>query len=621
MFKTRTKNKALAMLLVLAMVIAFVPVAAHANYTPSEIGNTNVIAGFGDPNADPTEPECYMSLVVDENNSSVYNAVYSNSQMSGFFPEVMALYAAPKTGFTGTLTLVAQSSAVWFETYDQYGEATSHSSITYDTNENWNTTSNSLQKSYLFVTKHDGAGTIAVTDGTTTLFYIYLQAPQSYNATGVTTTPNGFLGYLPVGQFATGTGWGSPFSNGAATQGLGVGTPKVVGGYSATGLSLGAGGGYAEYSMTIKNFESVNGQDVKIKRPYGVDFVVYGNAFNQNPEAGSVKVYGTRKDTGAWGWFELAGSLYYSDVTLRDVTVTYKKVTSTDNTFTSNGIWYKITKGSSTITDWTKFNTNTSVAWWPEPSEGYFDYNNKIGVWGAVPNVTYDSTNNTIAYEHVTLVRDTDTNDDYRFGYFDVTINPTSSSSYGIAINPYAAYDKDIKGGDGYDLDWAVDENGNPVELDYITKIQVYTSAAMKTDGSNEFTVPAVFGETSAELCGIYACTGTTTDITGTVGFSLVLKATDNSTQAISISPSNMGTVVKNLNNLAATYGNLNGKTYTSYTLTVTPGYSSSVVYINDDSYTGTQSVNNPLPTGTDMIRVIVQHDAAAPYICLFKFS
>jgi hypothetical protein len=82
-----------------------------------------------------------------------------------------------------------------------------------------------------------------------------------------------------------------------------------------------------------------------------------------------------------------------------------------------------------------------------------------------------------------------------------------------------------------------------------------------------------------------------------------------------------MGTVVKNLNNLAATYGNLNGKTYTSYTLTVTPGYSSSVVYINDDSYTGTQSVNNPLPTGTDMIRVIVQHDAAAPYICLFKFS
>ena len=43
--------------------------------------------------------------------------------------------------------------------------------------------------------------------------------------------------------------------------------------------------------------------------------------------------------------------------------------------------------------------------------------------------------------------------------------------------------------------------------------------------------------------------------------------------------------------------------------------------HINDDSYTGTQSVNNPLPTGTDMIRVIVQHDAAAPYICLFKFS
>ncbi len=28
------------------------------------------------------------------------------------------------------------------------------------------------------------------------------------------------------------------------------------------------------------------------KNPYGVDFVIYGNAFNGNPEAGAVQVSG-----------------------------------------------------------------------------------------------------------------------------------------------------------------------------------------------------------------------------------------------------------------------------------------------------------------------------------------
>ena len=67
------------------------------------------------------------------------------------------------------------------------------------------------------------------------------------------------------------------YSNGSAL--IENGTPKVKGGYSATGVSLGAAGGYVEYDMNVANSNTT---------PYGVDFIVYGNAFVGNPEAASV---------------------------------------------------------------------------------------------------------------------------------------------------------------------------------------------------------------------------------------------------------------------------------------------------------------------------------------------
>ena len=51
-------------------------------------------------------------------------------------------------------------------------------------------------------------------------------------------------GYLPVGQFASGTAWGSIFTDGTNQSGT---TKKLIGGYSTTGVSLGAAGGYVDY--------------------------------------------------------------------------------------------------------------------------------------------------------------------------------------------------------------------------------------------------------------------------------------------------------------------------------------------------------------------------------------
>ena len=61
-----------------------------------------------------------------------------------------------------------------------------------------------------------------------------------------------------------------------------------------------------------------------------MDFIVYGNAFNGNPEAASVQVSEDGKT-----WYELAGSLYYDPNTLRDVNITY--------TLSGSDIQYSIT--------------------------------------------------------------------------------------------------------------------------------------------------------------------------------------------------------------------------------------------------------------------------------------
>ncbi|MBR6206432.1 MAG: hypothetical protein IKQ73_04640 [Oscillospiraceae bacterium] len=599
MDKTKRSGKFLAVLLALVLLLSVVPFSAFATVGTTTAQHAGLTVRFG-ASETPGEPECDMTF--SETATGTFSVLYEGA-LSPFYPYILAFTITSGNG--GITNVTASGMTLRDANNDELILIGADANATAYLHDN----------GFCTIELAEGSGitrslALTTSQGTMTLNF---SSPVAYTNTNTTSTPSGFEGYLPVGQFATGSGWGSPYSSGT--------TPKIVGGYTSTGLSLGAPGGYAEYDMAINNYETVDGVSTKIQRRYGVDFVVYGNAFVGNPEAGSVKVYGVEKGKTVPKWYELAGSLYYSDVTLRDVTVTYKKIetddveTGTGAVFTTAGIWYRIDDASNTeITGWTKFNQkikkingvdvqqDTTVAWWPEEAEGYLGTN---GVYGNVDDVVVDTTANTIAYKHVTIVKDTDTTADYAFGYFDITPN---GSSYGTAVNPYVY---GTTGGNGYDLDWAVDSDGTPVELSSISKIRVYSSAGMKTDGSNLFTIPAVFGETSAELCGIYAASGTAIDAsTGAP----TIKVNGTSIAAI---VSNGDATKKTICDSIVYYNAAGlGLTSSTATITATPASgTTAIIYINNEatgSYTKSSAV--------DMVRIVAQTGDGAPYIAVIKF-
>jgi hypothetical protein len=450
----------------------------------------------------------------------------------------------------------------------------------------------------------NGAGTIKVTlDGTE---YTVTNSAPSGTAPSAT-KPTGFNGYLPIGQFARGTGWGAINTDGSNTA---SGTKKFINGYASTGISLGVPGGFTDYTFYADNSSS---------HPYGIDFIVYGNAFTGNPEAGAVKVYGFTKSSGGTGkWYDLAGSLYYSDALEPDNTqnpslvqrpvkqnnqdVYWKLVVSTDAN--AKGIFYQVVDaGSSPASDgWTRFTTN--YTWWPfvnstdgtiSDAKGYAAINGMTSGAYATDDVEVSADRKQIVYKNINLIKDTDATDDYQFGYFDVHAN---GSNYGTAANPYSAT-ASTQGGDGYDLSWAVDSNGKPVVLDHITKVRVYTAAALEVgvdahSNTNLFTKPTIFGETSAEVCGIYGVNGT-------------------SGSAASVVPT-----VK-VNNVGVSAPNMGYKSYNGSAFTVT--CSSSNMYINGSKISGGSYSDTISAGSTKTYQIITQNGTEAAYITVVRVT
>ena len=312
------------------------------------------------------------------------------------------------------------------------------------------------------------------------------------------TKPTSVLSYAPLGQFARGSGWGSIYSNYTNTTGANASDAlvkfKTGTGYESTGVSLGAFGGYIDFYFQggIRN---------DAENPYGVDFVVYGNAFNGNPEAGAVQV----SEDGIT-WYELAGSMYYDGNFNFTGTKTANKFASA-YTGTLRNATISFSKDSSSIyatvkdaAGATKVNAEkfiASTAWWPTAGNGYpaiaaHVNSNSIGT----SNVQVTCNDTTFASTGVTMIPDSNTTADYAFGYADVTPNG-SPAAYGDAVNPYTPYTNGKTGGDGFDLEWAVDiTTGLPIDVSDMTfhYVRVYTAVLDS----------AVFGETSTEICGIF---------------------------------------------------------------------------------------------------------------------
>lgn len=527
MLKTKQRqNQVMVMLLAIIMVVAMMPSMVFAADFTND--HDRISIGTGEP----------LEVTWTSATSASGNVTAANES---YYPDTFTLYVQNPNGAP---SITAGSGTVTYA-YDAAEES----------------------KAYIVNISSAATITIHLNNATANagVYTLACEAPRGTKpSAALPTTVNG---YLPVGQFATGSAWGSLFTDGTNLTGT---TKKFLTGYTATGVSLGAAGGYIDFDLNVKNTST---------NPYGVDFIVYGNAFKGNPEAASVKVFGYKSKFDTNGkWYELAGSLYFDDITQRNKDVSYKKVDG-------KGIFYQITNHGVAPTDtgWKKFNTNTAVAWWPEDSEGY---NN---VWGNVADV--ERTDNIITYKNVSIVKDTDTTGDYQFGYADVHIN---GSDYGTAINPYTALESD-KGGDGFDLAWAVDENGNTVNLDRITKVRIYTSAGMKADGSGVFTTPSIFGETSAEVCGVYGVNGKGS---GDTTLTPTIACGGTTIQAV-----NKGTVTHTV--AAGTYNITVGNT------------GDAVLYINNQkssSYSVTVAAGE-----TKSVRVIAQAGTASPYVAMVK--
>lgn len=472
--------------------------------------------------------------------------------------------------------------------------------------------------------------TITVLNGETVAYTI--TCPH-YTATIAGSYPSAVNGYLPVGQFArhNSFGWGTLFTDNT-NKNPDTNTPKFLNGYVSTGVSLGMAGGYVQFDMGDNPIEN------NANNPYGIDFIVYGNAFVGNPEAAGVMV-----SNDGIKWYTLAGSRHYMNGTKWDQKISYVRIEGSEqralkSTFTADGIYYSENYTSPSEQTQSAINAAISAAnwdvvpasgtgsalnlsYWPEwatrvvnntAQEEYYGNVWKLGTDSHIPavastennaGVNWDKADTTstvpngaevITYSGLTLVPD-DTvvlknqgitspsqaqmTDVYQWGYADVRVNGTA---YGTAINPYASAASEVSGGDGFDLSWAVDENGMPVSLTSVKYVRVYSAVLFNA---------GIFGETSAEVCGLYVANGTGST---SISKDLVVKNSAN----VEVPTTNMG-----VSEIAS--GTVNLSSEAEY------------VYVNgtlveESTYSFTISAGQ-------MVQIITQDGNESPYITVLK--
>ena len=436
---------------------------------------------------------------------------------------------------------------------------------------------NGTNYGYTITTSEDNTLSIVVVAGGTT--YTISCGTKSHTLAG--SAPTSVVSYLPLGQFANNSGWGY-----LGTKFVGKTAPET------TGVSLGAFGGFIEFK-----FE--NGIEDKATNPYGVDFVIYGNAFNGNPEAGAVQV-----SVDGTTWYELAGSNYYkSNFTANDPENGFSKFYT--GTLRNTSVIY--TKGSSRVT--AKLGSLNAAnccpaAWFPLTTNFTAFENDPTGGATCDSRVSVNLSGNTLTFTGVTAIADSDTTADYAFGYADVTPNG-SPSEYGEAVNPYTPYTSDKTGGDGFDLAWAVDiATGEPVNLSgqKVKYVRVYSAVL-------DF---GRFGETSPEITGIFTARGTSSNTKPTTGAIAKLAGTTISTT---------GTVV------SSTQRFITASVPAGTEQTLSINSSADYLYVNGVQITGT-SASNPYTVSVNLAagetatyQVITQTGTRQPYIEVIKLT
>lgn len=487
----KTSKKVLSLLLIAVMLVSMLCMGVSATTTYEEVSISE-----GEP------------VTISWNGTT--GTVVNVDPNSSYIPKQFILWA--RSGFT--VSVNGTNVSAWTASYGTFTDY-----------------------AYTIPTDAENNTTIVAANGTTT----YTITCPHYTAAATGVNPVDVNGYLPVGQFArwNSFGWGTLYTD-STNVSSSSNDVKFKTGYVSTGVSLGMAGGYVQFDMG-DNSRIQNDPNNK----YGIDFIVYGNAFVGNPEAAGVQV-----SNDGVNWYTLAGSRHYMDGTKWNQNISYiriadKNTTISGKTFASAGIYtstdfvapatdnaadVNAAIGAATWAGVPQLTGNTypkpydtatpaAAAWWPEwenDSNGKTEnYKNVWNIDNKVKGVSWlrSGSAEVITYKGVTIVEDdmvvlnegataapsqAEMTDVYQWGYADVRPN---GSQYGTVVdNPYAAAPSTQTGGDGFDLSWAVDANGKPVAISSARYVRVY-SAVLFSAG--------VFGETSAEVCGLYKVNGT----------------------------------------------------------------------------------------------------------------
>lgn len=486
---------------------------------------------------------------------------------NGYYPFSFSLIASNRTN-VASVTVSNGGSFHW--AYAQNADGS------YVTDEDGNYVESTTTNYGVVVLPTTSASTVTVT-GTGNIGSATFNCAQPSG--GTTAAGASLYAYLPapaqfVNEGVTTGGWGDAYDSN--------GTVKAT---SSTGVSLGFFGGYAVYE-----FENPIADDPT--HPYGADFIVYGNAFWNNSEAGCIQV---SKDGATW--YDIAGSMYYTKST-KGASITYTNPNPNEdagitaagsNLGTLAAVNYTLNDVAGTVTT----NTFHNHSWFPL-NANYFTASGSRAAMAKLDEFSFVSrtlasngVTNTLTFTG-TLLTDypgTGKTDQIGFGYCDVHPNKTLGGT--IAYNPYQTFtsssDYDTKvagtsGGDPIDIAWAVKSNGTPANLDSIRYVRIYTGMAQMN---------GIFGEISTEVCGVAACTGSTTETAAT--------------PTISVDGSTVTTTNGGILPLSKKSGD--------YTVNVTgTGY----VYIN--GVATTSATITPTRTGTK-VQIIVQNGEAAPYV------
>lgn len=433
-----------------------------------------------------------------------------NTATNGYYPFSFSLIASDRTK-VASVTVSNGGSFHW--AYEEDGNGG------YVTDEDGNYVESTTTKYGVVVLPTTSASTVTVT-GTGNIGSATFSCAQPNG--GTTAAGTALYAYLPapaqfVNEGVTTGGWGDAYDS----------TGTTLKGTSATGVSLGFFGGYAVYE-----FENPIADDPT--HPYGADFIVYGNAFWNNSEAGCIQVSQGPDDNGNWEWYDIAGSMYYTKST-PNASIKFtnpnpnedKGITTAGATSTLADVSYDLTVNGTTTPGTVTKNTFHNHSWFPL-NANYFAASGSRAAMAKVDEFSFvsrtlnsDSITDTLTFTGTLLNNypGTGKTDQIGFGYCDVHPNKTLGGT--IAYNPYQTFtsssDYDTKvagtsGGDPIDIAWAVKSNGTPAKLGSIKYVRIYTGMAQMN---------GIFGEISTEVCGVAACTGTGT---GAAGKTLTIK-------------------------------------------------------------------------------------------------